>query len=107
MLHAPNDDAGGDAEALRKGFHVGVGFQPRQFAGAVGRDQDRERWFKVVMGERFKVDGRSTEKLARRVPFPASITDGLAIRLAVPQPCLVPDVQDCHRVLVTGNAGAD
>jgi hypothetical protein len=40
MLHAPNDDARGDAEALRKGLHVGVGFQPRQFAGAVGRDQE-------------------------------------------------------------------
>jgi hypothetical protein len=40
MLHAPNDDAGGDADGLGKGIYVGVGFQVRQFAGTVGRDQE-------------------------------------------------------------------
>lgn len=44
---------------------------------------DRERWFKVVMGEKFKVDARTTEKLASRVPLPPSIAEGLAFRLAV------------------------
>jgi hypothetical protein len=45
---------------------------------------DRERWFKVVRGEKLKVDARTTEKLATRVPLPASIAEGLAFRLAVP-----------------------
>jgi hypothetical protein len=44
---------------------------------------DRERWFSVVMGEQFRVDARTTEKLARRVPLPASLAQGLAFRLEV------------------------
>ena len=31
---------------------------------------DRERWFQVVMGEKYKVDAKTTEKLAQRIPFP-------------------------------------
>lgn len=31
---------------------------------------DRERWFKVVMGDRYSVDAETTERLARRVPLP-------------------------------------
>ena len=42
---------------------------------------DRERWFSVVMGDTFKVDARTTEKLARRVPLPAQVAEGLAFRL--------------------------
>jgi ERCC4-related helicase len=42
---------------------------------------DRERWFSVVMGEQFKVDTRSTERLAERVPLPASLAQELAFRL--------------------------
>lgn len=45
---------------------------------------DRERWFSVVMGEQFKVDARTTEKLAHRVPLPASLAQELAFRLEVP-----------------------
>ena len=44
---------------------------------------DRERWFSVVMGEHYKVDARSTEKLANRVPFPESAATELAFRLSV------------------------
>jgi len=44
---------------------------------------DRERWFKVVMGEKFKVDSRTTEKLAERIPFPESLASALAFRLEV------------------------
>ena len=43
---------------------------------------DRERWFSVVMGEKFKVDARSTEKLASRIPLPESVAGKLAFRLA-------------------------
>lgn len=47
---------------------------------------DRERWFNVVMGEKFKVDARTTEKLARRVLLPASVAQELAFRLEVSPP---------------------
>ena len=44
---------------------------------------DRERWFNVVMGEQFKVDARSTEALAQRIPLPLSVAQELAFRLEV------------------------
>ena len=44
---------------------------------------DRERWFSVVMGEKYQVDARTTEKLARRVPFPEAAASELAFRLGV------------------------
>jgi len=44
---------------------------------------DRERWFSVVMGEQFKVDARTTDKLASRVPLPAALARALAFRLEV------------------------
>lgn len=47
---------------------------------------DRERWFNVVMGEKFKVDARTTEKLAQRVPLPASVAQELAFRLEISPP---------------------
>jgi hypothetical protein len=37
------------------------------------------------MGEQFKVDARTTEKLAERVPFPESRALNLAFRLEVPK----------------------
>jgi superfamily II DNA or RNA helicase len=46
---------------------------------------DRERWFSVVMGEKFRVDARSTEKLAQRVPLPVALAGALAFRLEVAQ----------------------
>jgi superfamily II DNA/RNA helicase len=47
---------------------------------------DRERWFNVVMGEKFKLDARTTEKLAMRVPLPMSMAQALAFRLEVDAP---------------------
>ena len=44
---------------------------------------DRERWFKVVMGESYKVDARTTEKLASRIPFPESAANELTFDLSV------------------------
>ncbi|MBN1859053.1 SWF/SNF helicase family protein, partial [Candidatus Bipolaricaulota bacterium] len=44
---------------------------------------DRERWFKVVMGEKLKTDARSTEKLAARVSLPQAAAEELAFKLAV------------------------
>ncbi len=42
---------------------------------------DRERWFSVVMGEKFRTDARSTELLADRVPFPETLARQLAFQL--------------------------
>ncbi len=42
---------------------------------------DRERWFNVVMGEDYRVDVRSTDKLAQRIPFPLIAAQELAFRL--------------------------
>ena len=44
---------------------------------------DRERWFNVVMGEDYKVDVRTTEKLANRIPFPTAAANELAFQLGV------------------------
>ena len=44
---------------------------------------DRERWFSVVMGEKFRVDAGHTEKLAERVPLPDAVARALAFRLEV------------------------
>lgn len=45
---------------------------------------DRERWFKVVMGDQVKIESVfETDKLASRVPFPEEAADDLAFRLEV------------------------
>jgi len=44
---------------------------------------DRERWFSVVMGEKYKVDARSTDRMAERIPLPESAASALAFRLEV------------------------
>ena len=44
---------------------------------------DRERWFKVVMGEQYKVDTKTTDKMAERIPLPDSIAEGLSFKLEV------------------------
>ena len=44
---------------------------------------DRERWFKVVMGEKYKLDAKTTEKLASRVPFPEEAAEELMFNLSI------------------------
>jgi len=44
---------------------------------------DRERWFGVVMGENYKLDPATTEKLATRLPLPMSAARDLAFHLEV------------------------
>jgi len=72
------------AKAERVGKPIGV------FLPYVGETQDekmyrvvmdRERWFNVVMGEDYKIDAATTDKLAARVPFPASAANELAFQL--------------------------
>ena len=44
---------------------------------------DRERWFQIVMGEKFSMDELSTERAAQRVPLPDAVCRELALRLEV------------------------
>lgn len=47
---------------------------------------DRMRWFQVIMGEKYEVDERSTERLENRVPFPAEAVKKLSFDLSVSPP---------------------
>ncbi len=42
---------------------------------------DRERWFKVFMGEQYKVDYQTTEKLSDRIPLPEAVLEDLTFKL--------------------------
>lgn len=44
---------------------------------------DRERWFQVVMGEKFEIDENATERNAERVPLPSSLAEVLSLKLGV------------------------
>lgn len=44
---------------------------------------DRGRWFNILMGENYKVDFITTEKLANRIPIPDTIVNSLKFRLGV------------------------
>ena len=42
---------------------------------------DRERWFQVVMGQKFALDEASTDKHLERIPLPAMIAETLGFNL--------------------------
>jgi hypothetical protein len=44
--------------------------------------RDRERWFQVVMGQRFEFDEATSEELARREPLPEELAARLTFDLA-------------------------
>ena len=44
---------------------------------------DRERWFSVVMGENYKMDAKTTEKLAERIMFPEIAAKALSFDFSV------------------------
>jgi len=45
--------------------------------------KDRERWFQVVMGEKYEVDEASTDRQAERVPLPDSVLKSLTMHLGI------------------------
>lgn len=47
--------------------------------------RERERWFSVVMGEKYSLDETSTDKLAERIPFPEEAARSLAFDLSLQQ----------------------
>jgi superfamily II DNA or RNA helicase len=44
--------------------------------------RDRERWFQVVMGQKFKFDEATSDELATRVPLPTELAERLTFDLA-------------------------
>jgi ERCC4-related helicase len=44
---------------------------------------DRERWFQVLMGEKYRTDESYTEKTAERIPLPVSAAEALTFDLSV------------------------
>jgi hypothetical protein len=44
---------------------------------------ERERWFNIVMGEKYKVDAFTTDKYAERVPLPEELANELSFKLEV------------------------
>lgn len=79
------DRVGAKAERCRRSIQVYLPYigetQDEKMYRVV---MDRERWFSVVMGEKFSVDVRTTEAIAARMPFPEAAAAGLAFRLDVP-----------------------
>lgn len=43
--------------------------------------KDRERWFQIVMGQKFEFDEKTSEDLARRIPLPESLSKSLVFDL--------------------------
>ena len=78
------DRIGAKAEEIGQSIHVYLpyvgGTQDEKMYRVV---RDRERWFQVVMGDAYELDEMATERLAERVPLPASAARALALRLAV------------------------
>jgi Helicase conserved C-terminal domain len=76
------DRLGAKAEQVRQPIHVFLpyvsGTQDEKMYRVV---TDRERWFQVVMGEDYRTDEASTDKLAERVPLPEAAARALAFRL--------------------------
>jgi ERCC4-related helicase len=81
------DRIGAKAETARQPIHVYIPFVAETQDEKMYRVVvDRERWFNVVMGEDYKVDTRTTEKLASRIPLPAFAAAELTFRLGVVEP---------------------
>lgn len=71
------------AEACQRPIRV---YQPFIAGGADEKMfrvlRDRERWFQVVMGQKFEFDEAASEELAERVPLPVELAQRLTFDLA-------------------------
>jgi superfamily II DNA/RNA helicase len=80
------DRIGAKAEMAGQPIHIYIPFiaetQDEKMYRVV---MDRERWFSVVMGEKYSVDTRTTDKLSTRVPLPTSAANELSFKLGVPE----------------------
>jgi SNF2 family DNA or RNA helicase len=71
------------AEICRRPIRV---FQPFIAGGADEKMyrvlRDRERWFQVVMGQKFEFDEAASEEMVEREPLPAELAERLTFDLA-------------------------
>jgi hypothetical protein len=78
------DRIGGKVEQASAPIHIYLPFiaqtQDEKMYRVV---RDRERWFKVVMGEKMTLSASNTDKIAERLPLPESIGEELAFDLRV------------------------
>jgi hypothetical protein len=78
------DRIGAKAEQVNRSIEISLpyvgGTQDEKMFRVV---MDRERWFQIVMGEKFSMDELSTECAAQRVPLPDAVCRELALRLEV------------------------
>lgn len=44
---------------------------------------ERERWFNIIMGEKYKVDAYNTDKYAQRIPLPEELSVELSFNLSI------------------------
>lgn len=78
------DRIGAKAETVSKSIQVFVPY----IGGTQDEKQyrvvmDRERWFQVLMGEKYPTDESYTEKAADRIPLPVAAAETLAFDLSV------------------------
>lgn len=78
------DRLGAKAERARKSIHVYLPYvaatQDEKMFRVV---RDRERWFQVIMGEKYEMDEAGTDRHAARVLLPETAALALAFRLEV------------------------
>jgi hypothetical protein len=76
------DRIGSKAEQVGKSIHVYLPYvaatQDEKMYRVV---RERERWFQIVMGERYQVDEASTDQRAERLPLPPKLAAELAMKL--------------------------
>ena len=76
------DRIGSKAEQVKQSIHLYLPYiaatQDEKMYRVV---RDRERWFQIVMGEKYEVDEASTDATAERIPLPEAIRKQLALRL--------------------------
>jgi superfamily II DNA/RNA helicase len=76
------DRLGSKSEQVGKSIHVYLPYvaatQDEKMYKVV---RDRERWFQIVMGDRYEVDEASSDRRAERIPLPRAIQDALVLKL--------------------------
>lgn len=76
------DRIGSKAERVKKSIHLFIPYvaatQDEKMFRVV---RDRERWFQIIMGEKYDVDEASTDRQAARVLLPRKVQQELAMRL--------------------------
>jgi hypothetical protein len=76
------DRLGSKAERVANSIHVYLPYvaatQDEKMYRVV---RDRERWFQIVLGEKYETDEAATQREARRWPLPKQVQEALALRL--------------------------